>query len=220
MDAEPIPPRAARPAALAVVALAGGFGYDDNPVLVHNPRVHGLSQWTTWFTKSYWHREGFGIYRPLILASHGLTGAAMGPKAWVFHLTNLLAHALATALVMGAGRRIGLSAQGAILARSLFAAHAEVAPTVALLVAGEWTLPGGTRLSSAGSRGAREDTGTASSRLLSLAPLALAVALGVGFVLLVVAVTGQFGYASEPVAFPRTTAGRGWGGRRGRWDRW
>lgn len=105
-------------------ALRAGFTFDDGPMIVYNPNVHSLSRWMDWFGGPYWtHDEGYGLYRPLVLASYAVTWAAVGPTPWVFHLTNILLHALVCALVWWTGKRVGLSPPAALVAAGLFAVH-------------------------------------------------------------------------------------------------
>jgi tetratricopeptide (TPR) repeat protein len=64
-----------------------------------------------------------GFYRPVTMLSLWLDRAAGGGAAWPFHLTNVLLHALASALLFRLLRRLGIEARLALAAAALFAAH-------------------------------------------------------------------------------------------------
>lgn len=99
-------------AVLAVAAMSasstGGFVYDDIPLIEGNARVHGFEHWTRWFTGTLWDsnydpslaREMRDFWRPLVLASYAVNWVIGGGDPLVFHLTNLLVHALNASLSM------------------------------------------------------------------------------------------------------------------------
>jgi protein O-mannosyl-transferase len=121
--------------ALASPALWGELVYDDAVLITLDERVHSISRWHDWFLTPYWPREPVhGKWRPLITAGYGLTHAIVGLEPFAYHLTNLLLHAMATALVFGVGRRMGLSRPAAALGGLLFAVHPVHAEVAACIV--------------------------------------------------------------------------------------
>lgn len=85
-------------------ALKNDFVFDDVPAIVENPLVDGSSDASA-FTSNFWGaRRGFEhvtTYRPLTTLSFRLTHALFGPGPTAFHSTNLVLHALVSALVVG-----------------------------------------------------------------------------------------------------------------------
>ena len=64
-----------------------------------------------------------GFYRPVTMLSLALDRAVGGGAAWPFHLTNVLLHALASALLFRLLRRLGVEAWLALAGAALFAVH-------------------------------------------------------------------------------------------------
>lgn len=62
-------------------------------------------------------------HRPLVFASYEVETTLLGGSAFVRHLTNLVVHALNTALLFLAARRSGVPHAGAALGAALFAVH-------------------------------------------------------------------------------------------------
>ena len=107
-----------------VNSLANLFAGDDILILRDNDRVHSVgAALSAWFLP-YWPPpwQGAGLYRPLTILSYGLDWSLGGGRFWVFHLTNIVFHALATGMVV----RIALAwlpPVGALVAGLVFAVH-------------------------------------------------------------------------------------------------
>jgi tetratricopeptide (TPR) repeat protein len=103
------------------IALGNGFAYDDVAIIGGDPRVHTFALGDI-FTKGYWADEGHALYRPLTTLSFALDwSVAPNGTAW-FHLTNVVLHAGASALVALLIARFWTPA-GALLGGVLFAVH-------------------------------------------------------------------------------------------------
>lgn len=88
---------------LALVVFAGslgnGFAYDDDPIIQENAVVTE-GQWNEAAFGPYWTIEGYGLlYRPVALIAYAAEWAVGGGDPLVFHLVNVLLHALATGLL-------------------------------------------------------------------------------------------------------------------------
>jgi hypothetical protein len=179
-------------------ALPGRFLWLDHGDLEAGAAIAPLSQLLGLFTRGF-ARTGF--YRPLTAVALSLDAAwHAGPLP--FHLTNLVAHALAAALVVVLGSELGLSRLRALAAGALFAVHpvtavvtgaiayrAEALLTVALLSALIGHLRGRFGLTLLGvlAAGLFKETGLvlAPLLLLALAPRRwLPVGVGTGLALL------------------------------------
>lgn len=115
-------------AALAhATALPGRFLWLDHGDLESGAAIAPLPRLLALFTRGF-ARTGF--YRPLTAVTLSLD-AAWGAGPLPFHLTNLLAHALAAVLVVALGAELGLDRPRALFAGALFAVH-----PVAALVTG------------------------------------------------------------------------------------
>src|SRR4051812_2117042 len=144
------PRHAPRPAILAAAvgtiaalmfapALGGGFVYDDNPLIAHNPWVHSLRFLPRWLSTDFWDtseevkRFGYRMiyWRPGVSASYAFDWQLGQGSPALFHLTNLLWHAAAAALAFFALRRWVGSVFVAFLAALFFAVHPTKAESVA-----------------------------------------------------------------------------------------
>lgn len=113
-----------------------GFVFDDAPEVVRNDHVRSLARLPALFASGAWAGAGETnpIYRPLTSATYALDFAVAGLSPAQFHLTNILLHAMASALVVLLALRLGGGLVAAVLAGVLFAvhpAHVEVAANVA-----------------------------------------------------------------------------------------
>lgn len=83
--------------AVAVYAnsLANGFAYDDDWIIVRNPRVHDAADLRSIWLTPYWPSFGdlLGLYRPLTIFGFALQWAIVGDAPWLFHLTSIVLHA-------------------------------------------------------------------------------------------------------------------------------
>ncbi|MDM7913799.1 MAG: hypothetical protein QUU85_00835, partial [Candidatus Eisenbacteria bacterium] len=83
------------------------------------------------FTRSFWKGGGYGAlpgeqkdyYRPLTTLSYAADARLWGERSSGYHLTNLLLHLLASALVLRLLLRLGASRSPALAGALLFAAH-------------------------------------------------------------------------------------------------
>jgi Flp pilus assembly protein TadD len=129
-------------------ALGGGFVQDDHPAVVGNPAVHGALDPATLLGRDFWGQPpgspgAVGTYRPLPALTFWLDWHLGGGAPWVFHLTNLLLHALAAmALTAALGASESSEERGgrgapspvAVLAGVVFAALAVNSEAVAGVV--------------------------------------------------------------------------------------
>ncbi len=117
-------------------ALANRWALDDHGLIERNPAAHSIrAAWRAAFSV-YWPPEGeftAGLYRPLTTLSYAVDWTASGGRPWWFHLTNLLLHAAATALVVAVALP-WLRPPGALLAGLVFAWHPVHAEAVANVV--------------------------------------------------------------------------------------
>ncbi len=90
-------------AAILVYAnsLWNGFAYDDDWIIMRNTRVHQLSDLSLIWGTPYWPTFGaeLGLYRPLAIFAYALEWAAGDGAPWVFHVVNVVLHAVVTGLV-------------------------------------------------------------------------------------------------------------------------
>src|SRR5688572_20542005 len=105
-------------------SLANGFAYDDDWIIMRNPRVHQLADQSLIWGTPYWPTFGaeLGLYRPLAIFAYALEWAAGDGAPWVFHVVNVTLHAVVTGLVfilMSALFTTGAAAVGALI----FAVH-------------------------------------------------------------------------------------------------
>lgn len=113
--------------AIAVFANAttGQFVWDDNDLIADNPAVHSLSNIPGFFSSHFWSQSNQpsarGYYRPVVLLSYAIDYVLWGGRPFGFHLTNILLHAVATALVCMLVLQLIGSPVPAIVAGLLFA---------------------------------------------------------------------------------------------------
>ena len=120
-------------------SLLGDFVYDDHYLIVDNPVVRSSDQVAAAFTRDYYGQRdpqrGLGYYRPITLLSHWLDWSIWGANPFGHHLTSLLLHLLATALlylfVVETFGRPPL----ALLTATIFALHPTKAASVAFVSA-------------------------------------------------------------------------------------
>lgn len=113
--------------------LGNGFTYDDNPIIVENPRVRDLSDvrgiWLTdWWASRLDDEQALSpkrdrLYRPLTLFTFALNFAAGGLRPFGYHLVNVLLHAAVSGLVWELAWRWTRRRAVALLAAALFAVH-------------------------------------------------------------------------------------------------
>jgi len=99
--------------------LSGAFIWDDLGLVVDNAKVHGLSQLPELL--GFGHaRFGFRMVRDL---SYALDYSIGGLNPVVYHVSNVLYHALVVWLVWRLALRLGLTRTGAFWAGLVFAVH-------------------------------------------------------------------------------------------------
>ena len=118
---------AALAAVPAVAGLGNGFVYDDVPVILQNPLVHGLAGSAAIWHSSYW--PAGRLYRPLTSQLFALEWTVGGGKPLLFHAFSLLLAVIVAVLVFRLVRRV-LEMPGpygtlgaSLLAAALFALH-------------------------------------------------------------------------------------------------
>lgn len=141
-------------AALVVICLhlpvlGGGFHYDDDNTVVHNPALHPPIDVTRLLIDpaAFSRTPGAEMVRPLVLLSYAVNVAWSGFDAWSWRLVNVGLHALVVVCLFHVLRRLGASPGAAGVAAWLFALHpltvepalyvsarAEVMAALALLV--------------------------------------------------------------------------------------
>lgn len=94
--------------------------WDDGEYVLDNPRVHGLSieNIRLIFSEAY-----FSNYAPLHLLSYAIDFSIWGLSPRGFHLTNILLHAVNSALIYLLARRITGDGMASFIAGALFAVH-------------------------------------------------------------------------------------------------
>lgn len=107
-------------------ALAGGFVWDDIPLIERQPAVIELRPLGEYFGRTFWsnpeYAQSAAYYRPLVTLSYALEWRLWKGQPMFFHATNVLAHLAVCALVFALARRAGATAPTAALAALLFAA--------------------------------------------------------------------------------------------------
>jgi hypothetical protein len=117
-------------------ALRNRWALDDHAVIEDNPAAHSVRGALDAAFSPYWpYKDGFsaGLYRPLTTLSYAVDWSIAGDHPWWFHLTNILLHALATALVVLVALR-WLAPPAALAAGLVFATHAVHVEAVANVV--------------------------------------------------------------------------------------
>lgn len=129
-----MPRLSARRAALAAAlvagvvyanALANGFAQDDVGLIARNPAAHSIeAAWAARF-RPYWPPQDgaiAGLYRPVTTLTYAVDWVVAAGRPWWFHLSNLVLHAVATALVVLVAVE-WLTPLGALAAGLVFAVH-------------------------------------------------------------------------------------------------
>lgn len=138
-------------------SLENGFALDDVAMVAENEQVHGIARLPEAVSGPYWMTgpSEFGMYRPVTLATFAVDWELWSGDPIGFHLTNIVLHAAATALVFLLLLQLGVIVPGALAGAAVFALHpvhveavanvvgrAEVLTTIfflaACLVHGRW----------------------------------------------------------------------------------
>lgn len=128
-------------AAVAVMAssLSGPFIFDDVALIRGNDRIHDFSQWHHWFSSTLWDtnydpsemRHTRGFWRPIVLLSYAVDWKIGGGSPLMFHITNLVLHAVNACLLLRVLRGWLESGLAALLGALLFAVHPAQTESVA-----------------------------------------------------------------------------------------
>lgn len=110
--------------ASSVTGLWNGFAYDDNLLILENPRVRTLQAPLAYFRESYWGpvAGSASLYRPVAVLGWALQWAIGGGAPWVFHAVNVVLYAAVAVSLLFFLRQVvghGAAAVGALA----FAAH-------------------------------------------------------------------------------------------------
>lgn len=122
------------PALLALISylptLTYSFVSDDVTFIQLNPPAHDLGSLGQSLEHGYGWVPGGGdrvdayrYFRPLIVIDNTLDWALSGGSPWLFHLANVLTHALTVAMLIWLALRLGLPAIAAAWIGTIFAIH-------------------------------------------------------------------------------------------------
>jgi protein O-mannosyl-transferase len=108
-------------------ALRDGFVLDDKAAILYNEVVTGPFSLSRVFTSDFWGRTTQNhfteTYRPLTSLTFAIDWNLGGGKPWMFHLTNVLLHCVASVMVLRAcWGRLG-SNMASIATAAVFAVH-------------------------------------------------------------------------------------------------
>ncbi len=124
-----------------LTALGNGFAFDDVPIIRDNPIVHTLDDPEQLWTTSYWPVAGsiLGLYRPLTTFLFAVQWGLGGGDAVLFHILNVVLHAVNSLLVLGLLLTLARSAGAAGLwaaaaGAAVFAVHPVHTEAVANIV--------------------------------------------------------------------------------------
>ena len=118
--------------------LSNDFAFDDNSTIKNNPAIRDLKYARLYFTQPFFlvgrPESGpvlYDYYRPVVLISYLVDYSIWGlnPKGW--HLTNIIMHGAAAALVFLLFLRLRLGREAAFVSAALFAIHPAIADSVA-----------------------------------------------------------------------------------------
>jgi protein O-mannosyl-transferase len=115
--------------AVYLPSQGGSFMYDDTPSIVTNPAIRNLGAWRA--------IVAYEPARPVVTLSWAVNYALAGLTPWPYHLTNVVIHALNSALLFSLLLAVGLwrkdpwSRQRALLGAGLFAATPMAVESVA-----------------------------------------------------------------------------------------
>ena len=112
------------------------FAYDDHHIVANNEAIQSLQTLPKAVVSPYWpgiYGKDNGLWRPTTQLILGLQWIASNGSPWLFHLTNLLGHAVVTALVLLLLAEL-MSLPGALLGALVFAVHPVHVEAVANIV--------------------------------------------------------------------------------------
>jgi tetratricopeptide (TPR) repeat protein len=117
-------------------AMGGDFVWDDLPLIADQHRVHELRPLHEYFSTVFWEKSASYdsnpvYYRPVVTISYALDWARGGGRPDAFHLTNVLLHLAACALLFGVARRFGAAPIPAAIGAALFGSLPRLTESVA-----------------------------------------------------------------------------------------
>ncbi|MBW2262808.1 MAG: tetratricopeptide repeat protein [Deltaproteobacteria bacterium] len=102
-------------------ALGGQFVFDDIVLVRDAPHVHDITHFGRMLS-AMGESEGIG-YRPVRTLTHMIEYQVFGPRAWGYHLTNVLLHLAVCLLLFRLCRRFGLGELASLASMAIFALH-------------------------------------------------------------------------------------------------
>lgn len=89
-------------------SLLNGFVFDDVGQVLLNPWIRDFRHLPDIFSENVWAFDGqaTNYYRPTMHVIYMLVYSAFGPKAWGFHLANVLLHSATSVLVLMTASRV------------------------------------------------------------------------------------------------------------------
>jgi protein O-mannosyl-transferase len=119
-------------------ALGHGFVWDDVTFIEGNSAAHRIADLPSSLGHGYgWVPSGAAgpdaslYYRPLVTFTNTVTWVLSAGRPWLFHLHNVLTHAVSAALLALLALGLGLSPGAALLAAGVFAVHPVLSESVA-----------------------------------------------------------------------------------------
>src|SRR6516164_10873646 len=110
-----------------VNTLRNGFVYDDEEQVLSNPYIRDFHHLREIFTTDVLSYQGFSVsanyYRPMMNFGYLLCFRVFGPRAYAFHLVNLLLHGFVVILLFAVTKRMFRNSALAFVAAILFALH-------------------------------------------------------------------------------------------------
>jgi tetratricopeptide (TPR) repeat protein len=107
--------------------LRNGFVYDDDEQVLHNPYIRDFNHLREIFTTEVLSYQGLGTaanyYRPMMNFGYLLCYRLFGPRAYGFHLVNMLLNGMVVVLLLSVTKRMFRNATLAFVAAALFALH-------------------------------------------------------------------------------------------------
>ncbi len=105
-------------------SIPNGFLYDDQLIVLDDPRTCDLSRWREVFTRGYWYRRSADpIYRPIPLLTYAVNHAVTGFSPAGYRAVNVALHAGVSVLVFAIALELSRRRWAAVGAGLLFAVH-------------------------------------------------------------------------------------------------
>lgn len=164
-------------ACLYLPTIRYDFAYDDVRIIAGNPLLHSLHNWRVIVSSPWWENA---LYRPLTSLTLAIDWSVGGGRPALFHLSNVILHAIASLLVYGLACRL-VGRPAGLVAALLFAVHPVHVEAVANVVgraevlATLFTILAALAYAADGDLAARGDAGSARRWLTSLGTLAAAL---------------------------------------------